>query len=893
MNQHFFRKKIILDRISLGLVTFLIVILIQSRIAHSSDRPLPETTVNRVDPVLSVDLVQRSPQLPQKNLASIPDLAATNYIEKGRNLYATGRLAAAISAWQSAAQRFEGQGDRLNTALSFNYLSLAYQELGQLDRAADAIARSRQLLEEQGEILPEVLNTQGSLQLTMGQTEAALETWKQAELAYAESGDEAGRLGSLINQAGALQALGQYHRARIVLERIDTELDSQPDSPVKATALHSLGMALQVVGDFAKSQQVLEQSLAMTGQLAAQGQESGVETSGILLSLGNTAKALRENNRALDYYQQAAEAAPGAIAKVEAQLNQFQLLIEMKRWNNAGELIPQIELTIANLSPSRMSVYARANYAQSLMNLELRANRRQATVNSDALPSISQLLATAVREARELPDSRAESFALGQLGNLYEQTEQWAEARSLTEQALAIAQGISASDIIPRWQWQLGRILKQQGDITGAIASYREAVHALSSLRGDLTAIAPDVQFSFRESVEPIYRQLVGLLLQPDAQGQVSQTNLEQARETIELLQLAELDNFFRNACLQPQSEEIDRIDPTAATIYPIILPDRLAVILSLPGQPLRHYETQIAQREVDRALEDALKLMNPAFSSRQRLQVYQRIYDWLIRPAETDLKASGIQTLVFVMDGRLRNLPTSALYDGQQYLMEKYNIALTPGLQLLEPRAIAPERLSILTGGLTEARQGFSELPAVESEINQIALQVPSQVFLNREFTASNLQKQIQAVDFPIIHLATHAQFSSNTEETFILTWDGKIQVEDFRRLLLGRGRNLASPVELLVLSACQTAAGDDRAALGLAGIAVRSGARSTIATLWSVKDESTAQLMVEFYRQLSQSAQIGKAEALRQAQLALRQDSRYQHPFFWAPFVLIGNWL
>lgn len=103
MNQPFFRKKIILDRISLGLVTFLIVILTQSRIAHSSDRPLPETTINRGAPVLSVDLERRSPQLPQKNLASIPDVAATNDIEKSRNLYSTGSLVAAISAWQTTA----------------------------------------------------------------------------------------------------------------------------------------------------------------------------------------------------------------------------------------------------------------------------------------------------------------------------------------------------------------------------------------------------------------------------------------------------------------------------------------------------------------------------------------------------------------------------------------------------------------------------------------------------------------------------------------------------------------------------------------------------------------------------------------------------------------------
>jgi CHAT domain-containing protein len=142
------------------------------------------------------------------------------------------------------------------------------------------------------------------------------------------------------------------------------------------------------------------------------------------------------------------------------------------------------------------------------------------------------------------------------------------------------------------------------------------------------------------------------------------------------------------------------------------------------------------------------------------------------------------------------------------------------------------------------------------------------------------------------VIHLATHGQFSSKAEETFLLTWDGRIKVKDLDRLVRSRERENTNPIELLVLSACQTAAGDNRAALGLAGLAVRSGARSTLATLWSVRDQSTAEFMAEFYRELTQT-DVSKAEALRQAQLALLKKPKYEHPFYWAPFVLVGNWL
>ena len=142
------------------------------------------------------------------------------------------------------------------------------------------------------------------------------------------------------------------------------------------------------------------------------------------------------------------------------------------------------------------------------------------------------------------------------------------------------------------------------------------------------------------------------------------------------------------------------------------------------------------------------------------------------------------------------------------------------------------------------------------------------------------------------MVHLATHGQFSSKLSDTFLLTWDDRLTIEGLRNLLKSRSESSATPIELLVLSACQTAEGDQRATLGLAGLAVRSGARSTLATLWSVNDNSTADLMTEFYRSLTQQ-NMSKAESLRQAQLKLLKNPDFQHPFYWSPFILIGNWL
>lgn len=858
-------------------------------------------------------------------------------VEKGNSLFAAGRLAEAANIWQQVAQRYEAQGNRLQQARTLNYLSLAYLNLGQWKKAESTITQSLNILktansssQEVNSLLAQSLNTQGNIQLALGQTETALETWQQSAIAYQSIGDVTGQLGSQINVAKALQGLGRYQRSRTILEQMLQQLQSQSDVTIKAAGLRTLGIALQVMGDSGQSKQLLEQSLALVQQLQAQNPVFASEASATFISLGNTFVSLQETDSAIKCYQKAAAIAPNILIRTEAQLNQLSLLVKIlykgsssspvltqiitsypfriresvasndpqenshksQEWayRESLTLLPQIQSNLAKLSPSREAIYAEVNFAATLMQLPFTTNNQQPkTSNQQQITYISQLLATAVKQAIILQDQRAEAYALGQLGQLYERVSQWHEAKDLTEKALVIAQGINAPDIMALWQWQRGRILKQQGNAQEAIASYTNAVHTLKSLRQELVALNTDLQFSFTQSVEPVYRELVALLLQvsPD------QTNLKHARELIESLQVAELDNFFREACLKIKSQQIDQVDPKAAVIYPIILPDRLAVIVSSAKQPLFYYETKLDHTEIESVIDQLRLYLNPHFFDEDRLRLSQQLYDWLIRPAEAQFKANKIETLVFVLDDSLRSLPMAALYDGKQYLIEKYSIAMTPGLQLLEPKAIAPAQLQILTAGLSESRQGFAALPAVEVEINQIASEIPSSILLNKNFTSAKLKAEISQVPFPIIHLATHGQFGVKAEDTFLVTWDGRINVKDLNELLQTRQTNLTNPIELLVLSACQTATGDKKSALGLAGFAVRSGARSTLATLWQVNDESTAHLMAKFYQQLAQKSGITKAQALRTTQLELLKQPRYQHPFYWAPFVLVGNWL
>nr|WP_242040424.1 CHAT domain-containing protein [Anabaena subtropica] len=813
-------------------------------------------------------------------------------VEQGKALYDAGRFAEAVQILQQAAQEYRQKGDNLKLAATLSNLSLAYQQLGEWNQAQQAITDSLNLLagkEQNLQVLAQSLDIQGRLQLAMGKPEAALNTWQRTAEIYQQTKNFSGEVRSQINQAQAWRTQGFYRRAVKILAEIGKKLQSQPDSLEKAVGLRSLGDALMVAGNLTESHTTLEQSLAVAQRL-----QIPTEIAASFFSLGNNARAKLQTSAAINYYQQTVATSPSPLTKIQAQINHLSLLLDNQQLTEAQTLIPAIQAQINQLPPSRAAIYAQINFAQSLM--KVLSHNFPSTLSTQDL---AKLLAKTIQQARSLDDTRVEAYAILSLGNLYEQNHQWTEAKNLTQQALILAQASNAPDIIYRLEWQLGRLLWAEKDISGAIAAYDAAVETLKSLRSDLVAVNQDVQFNFRDTVEPIYRQSVELLLasQPE---KVSEKTLDKARQRIEALQLAELDNFFQEACLQGQTVLLDQVvdqdNPTAAILYPIILPQQIQVIVKIPNKPLQRYSTNVEQTEVNKVLSELRNnLVSPTASKAIKSQS-QQIYNWLIKPIESELAASGVKTLVFVPDGMLRNLPLGTLYDGQQYLIEKYAIALSVGLQLLDPKPLQRGQLKALTAGLSEPPPNypnFSPLPGIKSEVNLIASAgVSITSLLDQQFTREALEKEVNSVSFNVVHLATHGQFSSRAENTFILAADGPINVTQFDTLLRGREQIRPSVVELLVLSACQTAAGDNRAALGLAGAAIRAGARSTIASLWQIDDESTALLVGDFYRELK-SSNITKAEALRRAQLKLLQHPNYNAPSYWSAYVLIGNWL
>ncbi|MBE9187977.1 CHAT domain-containing protein [Microcoleus sp. LEGE 07076] len=842
-------------------------------------------------------------------VAQIQSPPAAALVRQARSLYAEERFSEAVPLLQQAAVQFEETGENLDLAAALSNLAATYGQLTLWEQAEQVVnsslsaVRTEPKTAEQQRILAETLNIQAQLQLERGQTQDAIDNLQLSAKIF-EQIDRKNQLFQVqINLSRGWETLGLYPKAcKILLASLMLEnqtcevstvglasLKNQLVSVDRVRASNALGRVLRVLGQLEPSQNLLLEGLAAAQKLGLRQEEAAID-----LSLGNTVRA--KSNKpglsarqqaelelsALEYYARSAAVSARLPLQIQAKLNQLSLLVDRQNWSEAEVLWRSVEPQAARFGSNRAGLYAQINLAQSLLKLA------QSPAKIGSFSDIDKMLDRSVEPANSLGDKRIQAYILATKGKLAELQQQHQQAEILTNQALSLAPAFQSPDIAYQLLWQLGRIRKAQGNTEGAIVQYTQAVNVLSSLRGDLVTVNPEVQFSFRESAEPVYRELVGLLLEGESP---SQAKLKLARQTVESLQLAELDNFFRDACADAKPKSIEEIDPAAAVIYPIILSDRLEVILSIPGKPLRRYATKKSRTELETAFKLAKNTIRPAGFPRDRLPRVQQVYDWLIRPAEADLTDSGIKTLVFVLDGYLRNLPVAVLHDGEKFLVEKYSIALAPGLQLLTPKPLNQVKLRVLAAALSEARQGFEALPGVKREIQQISAQMPATDLLNEDFVSGRLSDRIKAVSYPIVHLATHGQFSSNAADTFILTWDERVNVKEFDRLLRSRTGENQQPIELLVLSACETASGDSRAALGLAGAAIRSGARSTVATLWQVNDESTAIFMTEFYRQLAAS-KTSKAEALRNAQLTLLQNPEYKNPYFWAPFVLVGNW-
>lgn len=793
----------------------------------------------------------------------------------------------------------------------------------------------------------DLLTQRGQKQLDIGQAEEAFETWQKATKIYQKLHYEDGIIGSLINQNLALQALGLHYRACNTLlsalkldantslcattpqqplesmeKLLTATINKQTLSPVNLLGLHNLGEVLRRLGKLDESKKVLSEILSAAKWIPS------IDTSGILLSLGSTSQDIYKQARnqyleieepvfqkefvnliqkqafdSLNIYQQLINSlnTPKEV-QLQAQLHHLSLMLDFEQWlaveSKLGnkklasfrtiitqQIQPAVYLLLKNHStfsqlPASYSVYAKLNFSKSLNKIPDQQFRSLAIEYAES----------ALETAKSTNSQRLQSESLGTLGKL-----KLEQSQAYFEEALGLAQSVNAWDLAYQWQQELGILYKDQGKYKEALQAYSAAIENVTLVRNNLLSTNTDLQFSFHEKVEPLYRDYMRLLLTD------SNPNLSEIIQTNERLQIAELENYLQCRKLNLATfNEIENLDTIPTIIHIIDLVDSVEVISQSPKQPLHHHsiESQLIRDHINN-LVDTLQDKNLAYVGADVILDHsQALYNLLIAPIKY-LPTSG--TLVFTLDASLQSLPMGLLHDGKNYLIERYGITGTLGSRIQPPKLLKEKQLKAFIAGLSKispsfyapnAPKGLKVLPGVEVEIANVKKGITSsKVLLNEDFVSPMLDKELSTDDFSIIHLTTHAQFSSVPDRTMIFAWDKPITVSEFNDLLKEKTQSSQEGIELLVLSACQTAKGNKRSALGMAGVAVQAGARSTIATLWQVDADSSALLMKEFYQRLKDG--LTKVEALRLAQLQLISNPEYQHPSHWAAFLLIGGWL
>ena len=685
---------------------------------------------------------------------------------------------------------------------------------------------------------------------------------------------------ALVDQAQAYIALGQTRLAIPQLREALKRAEALHLGKAKALATKALGNAYYRLGSFDQAIAAYTESLQAAMQLNdsslrvaalnnlsnahAQRQEQYLLRAQYAKAEGTSEEnwsesAQQEQEAALAAARQAVQVSQGtqSLSAVRARL-------QLMRLEPSLNYSPQVIAILRQLPASGSKVFLLIELAQF--------EEPTAAVNH---------LKAAVTLASELGDLRSQSYALGELAKIYEQHHQYEPALKLAQQAQEQAQGAMALESLYQWQWLAGKIYRATGNLEESKQAYRGAVTTLQDLRSNIMAAPESLQFKFREQVEPVYRELLGLLLASDDASQITE-----AIDVFQLLQLKELQNFFGDECIEveqmPDPSEV-LAQTNLALIRTIVLDAQTYVILQLPNG-LKSYAVDISAGQLtDELFRWRFQLENLRLHGEYK-PLSEYFYNLLLRPLEQDLAAANPDTVVFINDGLLRNVPMAALSDGQQFLVEKYPLAVSLGFHL-NVKSPSSQNLHPLIFGLTEAVDGWPPLPNVDVETENIKAVLGGDKYLNQEFTLARLKEEVKE-DYPVIHLATHGQFVGTAVGSYLQAYDERIPIEAFEQILSRSDR----PINLLTLSACQTAAGNERSVLGMAGVAARAGVEKILGSLWYLNDAENVTLLTDFYQNLKQPG-ISEAHALRKAQLQQIADPR-SHPSIWASLILIGDW-
>ena len=752
---------------------------------------------------------------------------------------------------------------------------------------------------------------EGRVRFEQGGFAQAAVHWMTAARLYEEGGQRKEQCQALINLSHALQQEGQIRRAQGTLQTALTLSEQLGNRLLTATILGQLGTTSHLLGKEEPATEHLTKALAL-----AREEQKPALVAGVLNDLGNTLVARRQFAEAIDVYTEsrnlARETNQAALA-VTAQINGAAALVQDQQLTEAqrqldeamtgAQLLEDTQAKTAgllNIGLGYQDLYTAVMAARQISQSERQlAGRKQdqgsavtrggasTSASAGLLRHSSDAFTAAGEAAARMGDARGQSYAWGYQGELLEKEHRNAEALEASRKATFAAQKVNAPESLYRWQWQTARLLKAGGKEDEALAAYQRAVTLLKPIRYEYSVGYQNHHHSFYDSVAQLFVEYENVLLRRASAAKTpeqSEQLLVQVKDTVETSHAAELQDYYQEDCvgaMRTQGRK-DHVPHGTAVLYPISFPDRLELVMETEDG-LKQVTVPVSGEKLTKEIRTFRRQIQDQ-RSQNYLPAAQALHGWLLAPLERNLQAASITTLVMVAQGPLRTIPVGALHDGRQFVVDKLAVAVTPSLELTDLLPTPRRKGTLLSVGLTESVDGMSAPRYADTEVQAIRTLYGGKLLMNKQFSSPSLEEEIKDQGVGIVHVASHTVVASDPKNSYVLAHDGRITMDRLSQLV-GLQQYRQQPLDLLTLSACETPEEDDRAALGLTGVAVKTGARTVLASLWIADNETTSELISEFYRQL-QDPSLSKAVALQRAQQKILAQRGHSHPSFGQPF-------
>jgi len=864
-----------------------------------------------------------------------------------------GQYTKAIDSYQQSLSIYRDIGNRIGEAASLGSLGNVFKSQGQYPKAIEFYQQSLKIQRDIHYRKDEAnsLNNLGNAYGDMGEYPKAIEFYTQSLIIYRYIHDLDGEAASLGNLGTAYGDMGEYPKAIEFYAQSLSIKRNINDRNGEALSLINIGNTYDDLGQYPKAIEFYEQSLEIQRDI---GDRKGEAAS--LGSLCNTYNHMGQYPKAIEFYEQSLEIQRdigdrnGEASSLTGLGSSYGLLQQYPKAIEFYEQSLEIQRDIGD----------RNGEASSLNNLG--TVYRYLGKYAKAFEFYEQSL----RIQRDIDDREGEGHSLNNIGSLLEKQQKLELAIVFYKQSVNVREGIrqglrqlpheqqeSYTQTVARTYRRLADLLISQGRLLEAqqvleLLKIQELRDFTRNARagGETDGIALS---HLEQDILDKYGTLIAFGSKLYECEQKKCSTLSQLRDQLDQLtrNFNQDTNTFRKtlqerlakdpSLLEPEqvrntADKIVTAEPGTILVYPLVLKDKIRILLATrageKGVVFRTFETPVTQEQLwSKVSQFRTQLSNPN-DEKELKATSQELYNWLIKPLEGEIKDKNVHHLVFSLDRSTRYIPMAALFDGKQYLIERYAISTILNAGLTDVKDHLPKNkqdISVLAMGVSKAFPGFDALKNVPSELANIVQQTgktnagifPGSEYLDEAFNFRSLRDHLQGIK--ILHIATHGKFESGRPaDSFILSGTGdKLTVEQIQTL-----QNYMADTHLVVLSACETALGGiDTDGIEMSGISfyfLTNGAKTVIASLWVVNDASTSELMQQFYQNLS-TGTMTKSEALREAQIAMIQGKNLSssnrdrssvnmlgqsknselisrnlsHPYYWAPFILIGNGL